>query len=219
MMNIIKSHMLLAGATGSGKSYCENILIKDLIAEGNADLILIDPKRVELRKFRNEKAVIRYAASAPDGDVSDCLDALEMAYDMMQFRFTQMEKEDAVEYSGNPLYVFLDEVAQMVYKKSDKKITTNLLYQISSLGRAAKVFVIVCTQRSTADVLDRGITSNLETVVCLRQKKPIDSRELIGIPDACHLPKIGYCYLSCPDLSRPVKVQTEKVWERLREVA
>lgn len=211
---MIKSHMLLAGATGSGKSFCENILIRDLIADGNAEMILIDPKRVELRKFRNEKAVIRYAA-----DIDDCIDALSMAQDFMEFRFRQMEQEDRTEYSGSALYVILDEVAPLVHKKSDRKLVMDILYQLSSLGRAARVFLVVCTQRSTADVITRDVTCNLETVICLRQKKPIDSRELIGIPDACHLPKIGYCYLSCPDLSRPVKVATEKVWERLREVA
>ena len=200
-------HTLIAGVSGSGKSYVENILIKKLLGK-DAALILLDPKRVELNNYKSESKVIRYAS-----DVDDCIDCLFQAESVMMDRYRYMEGNGLKEYPGNPLYVVLDEVAPLSRGDSKKEVRERL-YQISSLGRAAKVFLIVCTQRSTADVLPRDIVINLD-IVCLRQRKPIDSRELIGIPDASKLPRIGFCYIFGDNFSRPLKISTDEVWDRL----
>jgi len=200
-------HTLIAGVSGSGKSYVENLLIKKLL-EKEAALILLDPKRVELIEYKDHPKVIRYSA-----EIDDCLDALYEAENVMMDRYRYMQNNGLKSYPGGPLYIVLDEVAPIA-RGSEKKEVLERLYQISSLGRAAKVFLIVCTQRSTADVLPRDIVVNLD-IVCLRQRKPIDSRELIGIPDACKLPRIGYCYIFGDTFSRPIKVSTDEVWNRL----
>ena len=200
-------HTLIAGVSGSGKSYVENLLIKKLL-EKEAALILIDPKRVELVEYKESLKVLRYAS-----EIDDCLDALYEAESVMMDRYRYMQSNGLKSYPGSPLYIILDEVAPIA-RGSEKKEVLERLYQISSLGRAAKVFLYICTQRSTADVLPRDIVVNLD-IVCLRQRKPIDSRELIGIPDACKLPRIGYCYIFGDTFSRPIKISTDEVWNRL----
>ena len=200
-------HRLIAGVSGSGKSYVENKLIKKLLDTDSA-LILIDPKRVELREYKDKARVIRYSV-----EVDDCIDCLYQAESTMMDRYREMQEKGLKEYDGGPLYVIMDEVAPLV-RGDDKKEVCERLYQISSLGRAAKVFLIACTQRSTADILPRDIVVNMD-IVCLRQRKPVDSRELIGIPDACKLPRIGYCYIFGDNFSRPIKVSTDEVWNRL----
>lgn len=200
-------HTLIAGVSGSGKSYVENKLIHTLFEKDSA-LILIDPKRVELNEYKNHPKVIRYSS-----EIDDCIDCLYQAESIMMDRYRWMENNGLKTFNGGPVYVILDEVAPLS-RGANKKEVMERLYQISALGRAAKVFLIVCTQRSTADVLPRDIVVNLD-IVCLRQRKPIDSRELIGIPDACKLPRIGYCYIFGDTFSRPIKVSTDEVWNRL----
>lgn len=199
-------HTLIAGVTGSGKSYTEHLLISKLIGSK----IYLDPKRVELRKYRNNTDCMRYAA-----DTEDCLEALRDACDEMDNRYFLMEDKDESEYSGLPLYVIVDEAAALMDSGSSKKEATQLLYNLAFLGRAAKVYLILCTQRCTADVIPRKISVNLENKICLRQQKPIDSRELIGIPDASRLPKIGYCYLLTPDMRRPERMTPNEAVERV----
>jgi len=200
-------HTLIAGVSGSGKSYTENKLIKNLLSK-DAALILIDPKRVELMEYKNHPKVIRYSA-----EIDDCIDSLYQAESIMMDRYRDMQNKGLKTYDGGPVYIIIDEVAPLA-RGTNKKEVSERLYQISSLGRAAKVFLIVCTQRSTADILPRDIVVNLD-IVCLRQRKPVDSRELIGIPDACKLPRIGYCYIFGDNFSRPLKVSTDEVWDRL----
>lgn len=200
-------HTLIAGVSGSGKSYVEHGLIDKLIGTDCA-IILLDPKRVELCEYKSDPHVIRYAS-----EIDDCIDCLYQAESLMMDRYRDMQQKGIKEYDGGPVYVVLDEVAPLA-RGDDKKEVLERLYQISSLGRAAKVLLVVCTQRSTADVLPRDIVVNLD-VVCLRQRKPRDSQELIGIPDAAKLPRIGFCYIFGDTFSRPIKVSTDEVWNRL----
>lgn len=200
-------HTLIAGVSGSGKSYVENKLITKLLEKDSA-LILIDPKRVELNEYKDNAKVIRYSA-----DVDDCIESLYQAESLMMDRYRWMQSNGLKTFNGGPVYIIIDEVAPLS-RGANKKEVHERLYQISSLGRAAKVFLIACTQRSTADVLPRDIVVNLD-IVCLRQRKPIDSRELIGIPDACKLPRIGFCYIFGDNFSRPLKISTDEVWNRL----
>lgn len=200
-------HTLLAGVSGSGKSYTEHKLIEKLLKEESA-LILIDPKRVELIEYKDDPHVVRYAT-----DPDDCIDCLYQAESSMYDRYRYMQGNGLKTYSGGALYIIIDEIAPLV-RGNNKKEVLERLYQLSSLGRAAKVILIICTQRSTADCIPRDIVVNLD-IVCLRQRKPRDSQELIGIPDAAKLPRIGFCYIFGDNFSRPIKVSTDEVWNRL----
>ena len=200
-------HTLLAGVSGSGKSYTEHKLIDKLVNENSA-LILIDPKKVELIEYKNDPHVIRYTT-----DIDDSIDALYQAESIMYDRYRDMQKKGLKLYDGDPVYIIIDEIAPLA-RGDNKKEVLERLYQISSLGRAAGVILVICTQRSTADVIPRDIVVNMD-VVCLRQRKPRDSQELIGTPDAAKLPRIGFCYIFGDNFSRPIKVSTDEVWNRI----
>ena len=202
-------HTLIAGCTGSGKSYTEKLLIDSL--PNTTQLILLDPKRVELRKYKEDPRCIRYAA-----DVYSCLDALKEAERRMDRRYIEMEANDETLYSGSPIVVVVDEAAALLdCGGADRKDAIQAMYNIAFLGRAAKVYLVLCTQRATHDTVPRKISVNLENVICLRQKKPIDSRELVGLPDAYRFPKFGQCYLSMPDMMRPERMSTEDAVRRI----
>lgn len=202
-------HTLIAGCTGSGKSYTEKLLIDSL--PNTTQLILLDPKRVELRKYKEDPRCIRYA-----NDVYSCLDALKEAERRMDRRYIEMEASDEVLYSGSPIVVVVDEAAALLdCGGADRKDAIQAMYNIAFLGRAAKVYLVLCTQRATHDTVPRKISVNLENVICLRQKKPIDSRELVGLPDAYRFPKFGQCYLSMPDMMRPERMSVEDAVRRI----
>lgn len=202
-------HTLLAGCTGSGKSFTEKLML-DLLPI-TYQLILLDPKRVELRKYKDDPRCIRYA-----NDVFSCLDALKEAERHMNRRYIEMEANDETIYSGAPICVVVDEAAALMdCGGADKKDAIQAMYNIAFLGRAAKVYLVLCTQRATHDTIPRKISVNLENVICLRQKKPIDSRELVGLPDAYRFPKYGQCYLSMPDMMRPERMNVEDAVRRI----
>ena len=204
-------HTLIAGCTGSGKSHLEKLLL-DLLPL-TYQLILLDPKRVELRKYKDDPRCIRYA-----NDVESCLDALKEAERHMNRRYIEMEAANETIFSGSPICVVVDEAAALMDCGGvDKKDAIQAMYNIAFLGRAAKVYLILCTQRATHDTIPRKISVNLENIVCLRQRKPIDSRELVGLPDAYRFPKYGQCYLSMPDMMRPERMAVEDAVKRIVE--
>lgn len=204
----MNGHYFIAGVTGSGKSYTEVLLINHLQSQ-DVDMIICDPKGTELMEYEGTKNCIRYEAEE-DG----ILRALQFARVTMDCRFREMRQRREKVYSGRAVYVIVDEAGWIgdISNKQDRLEALDALYAISFRGRAAKVFLMLATQRGTADVLPRKILINLDNKICLRQDKPIDSREIIGITDACKLPRIGWCYLKMPDYEgKPRKVWVDDI--------
>jgi len=91
-------------------------------------------------------------------------------------------------YDGKPLYVVIDELADLV---SNKK-ALELIIKIGRLGRAAQVHLICATQDPSRKTLPAALMQNFTTTVALRCRSAIESRQIIGIPGAEKLPKYGY---------------------------
>lgn len=203
----MQGHTLIAGVTGSGKSYCEHNLIQRLMDDG-AEFMMLDPKRVELREYANSEQVKAYA-----DEMIDIQFALQDACDEMDNRYDKMIADKVKTYGGKDLYVVIDETMDIMVQR--KKQCVPYLERLSSLGRAAKVWLIMCTQRSTHDVIPRTVVINLDNIVCLRQAKAVDSNQLIGHAGAERLPRYGKGYLKTPDISRPIICTTDEIVNRL----
>lgn len=200
-------HTLIAGVTGSGKSYAEHKLIRQAIDSG-AELVLLDPKMVELREYENEPGVVDYAC-----DIDDIAYVLDDQTYEMETRYSEMIERGEKQYSGKDRFIFLDETADVMILK--KQMAAKTLNRLSMLGRAARMWLVLCTQRATADIIPRSIIINLDNIVCLRQAKPIDSTQLIGRSGAEKLPRIGYAFLKTPDLPVAIRYKTDDVIEML----
>lgn len=188
---------LLAGVTGSGKSFTENLIINKIINDG-ADLVLCDPKRIELCEFENK--AIKYADNE-----DDIFDAIVSVRDMMDERYVRMKKEHVKLSTEKPVYLIIDELAPLVSKScSYNKQIVDQLEQIAMLGRASRVFQIVCSQFVQRSVLSSRISMNMTNRVCLRQMKSTDYRTFLdqSLPP---LPRIGYAYVMTPDFMHGAK--------------
>lgn len=175
-----RPHLLIAGATGSGKSVLINGIMTTLLYQSPAcaRFILIDPKRVELVKYKNLPHTITHAG--PD----DMGQALREAVRLMDERFQSMEKRGLTMYDGPALYVIVDELADLLL--TDKKTFLPLIQRLTQLGRAARVHVIAATQNPTADVIPAPIRVNFDSKVGLRTSSKQDSRNILQM-SGCEL--------------------------------
>jgi DNA segregation ATPase FtsK/SpoIIIE-like protein len=182
------AHTLIAGDTGSGKSWTENKIVRRLIEE-KADLILIDPKKLELEEYKPHAII--YA-----DDNSSISMAIRAAYSKMQARIMETKEKGLKEYTGNPLYIVIDEMLPITMNKDFKKDgTLYYIEQIAILGRAARVFLIICTQKATRKSIPDMVKTCFYNRICLRQ---FDKRDYRYVLDESVDPLVtlyGECYI------------------------
>ena len=171
-----RPHLLIAGATGSGKSVALNGIIHSLLmtqSPFNVKFVLIDPKKVELIQYADLPHTARYASAHPD-----IVRALQWAVEETDRRFDAMQKAGIKEYDGAHLYVVIDELADLMV--SIKKETLPLLQRLAQIGRAARVHVIACTQNVLAVTIPTTLKCNFSTILGLRTCNAQQSRFLIS---------------------------------------
>lgn len=171
-----KPHLLIAGATGSGKSVVENGIIFNLLHKGpsNVGLILIDPKKVELIQYANVPHTIMYASTD-----TDIIKALQLAEKISNNRFLEMQRKKIRMYDGSDIYIIIDELAHLM--ASLKKETLPILKRLAMVSRASKIHIIACTQTVKADILPTTLTCNLDNRVALRTSTAQQSRMIIDM--------------------------------------
>lgn len=180
-----KPHLLIAGATGSGKSVVINALVYTALynfpddQSGGAQFILIDAKEVELLAFRNLPHTITHATER-----EQIRNALLYAVDLMGRRYKEMRRRGEKQYSGGHVYIIIDEFADLM--TTDKNFTVPLLQRIAQKGRAANIHLILATQTPHSDIIPTKIKCNFDYRVGLRTGSAQDSRNILGV-SGCEL--------------------------------
>ncbi|MBR2999715.1 MAG: DNA translocase FtsK [Oscillospiraceae bacterium] len=185
-------HILVAGTPGSGKSTLLDSMIFTIAANDAtcAEMILIDPKRVDLYKWCNLPHVLRY-----ETDNDRIVDALDEAIGRMEWRYDHRHPQDYWRH----LYVIIDELADLMV--TDRKRILPRLQRISQLGRGANVHLVCCTQAPSRKVIPAELTLNFTDRIALRCVSPIESRQIINVSGAENLPRYGTgLYLSAEGL-------------------
>ena len=187
-------HLLIAGATGSGKSVAVNGLITTALHDSPArvQFILIDPKRVELVEFKNLPHVIKYSS-----EPGDMVQALETAMNTTEARYHEMQRQGLKKYPGGAVYVIIDELADLM--TTNKKQVAPLLQRLAQIGRAANVHLIACTQCPLSSVIPTPIKVNFDARLALRTRSAQDSRNILGAKGCELLPRYGRGYYMTPD--------------------
>ena len=183
-------HVLIAGATGSGKSTMIHGIINEILKQGGS-VGLIDPKRVELSPYKN---IAKFYAVEIDS-IKRWLDGVIQT---MEDRYAYMEKNglrDKCPYQH--LFVIIDELADLMVQ--DKKGISARLQRITQLGRACNIHLIAATQAPDRTyTLPAPLKLNFTDRVALRCSDTIESKQIIGQKGAEMLPPYGFCIWKSP---------------------
>lgn len=187
-------HLLVAGATGSGKSVLINGLIATALYKSprKVRFILIDPKRVELVDYKHLPHTLRYAS-----EPSEMLNALQYAMDLIDRRYVRMQSQRVKKWTGSHVYVVIDELADLMTTQG--KTVLPIIQRIGQIGRASGVHMIAATQCPKADVIPTRLKVNFDARVGMLTASAQDSRNIIEVKGCEILPdpreeKRAECY-------------------------
>lgn len=192
-------HLLIAGATGSGKSVCMNTIITSYLLRTRPDvvkLLLIDPKKVEFTPYRE----IPHLIGPVINDPNKASNALKIMVEEMDRRYNMFasigvrkledynnlvnkEKEkhlndDKAMASSLPyIVIIVDELADLM-TVAGKDVEASIM-RITQLGRAAGIHMIVATQRPSVDVITGVIKANIPSRIAFSVSSAIDSRTIL----------------------------------------
>lgn len=166
-----QSHLLIAGATGSGKSVLINSILSTALLDSPAAyrLVLLDPKMTELFQWERVPHTIRYSY-----EQDEMIKSLRETVEIMESRLRFLRQNGERLWTGAQILVVIDELADLL--TTNKVEVAPLLQRIMQLGRAAGIHVIAGTQCLLASVLPTPIKVNFPAVVCLRVATKQQSR-------------------------------------------
>ncbi len=221
-------HLLIAGATGSGKTVCLNTIICCLLMNNTPNdvrFILIDPKRVELTQYNS----IPHLATPVIIDTSKAIAALRWLLQEMDQRFQKFTTVGARHIQGYNkdrkgsdklpyLVLIIDELADLMMAGFDE--VESSLCRLAQLARATGIHLVVATQRPSVDVVTGLIKANFPTRISFAVTSQVDSRtildsagaeKLLGAGDMLYMPteaakpkRLQGCFLSDPEIDRLV---------------
>ncbi|MFC1917747.1 DNA translocase FtsK [Chloroflexota bacterium] len=237
-------HLLVAGATGSGKTVCLNAIISCLLLHNTPDellFIMVDPKRVELTPYNS----IPHLTVPVIVDTKKALNALRWLSQEMDQRYQRLAAGGArniESYNKNRqgkdrlpyLVLVIDELADLMMAGFDEVEIT--LCRLAQLARATGIHLVVATQRPSVDVVTGLIKANFPTRISFAVTSQVDSRtildaggaeKLLGKGDMLYMPteaakpkRLQGCYLSDPEIERLIyfwgSQKKEDVEDRLK---
>lgn len=219
-------HLLIAGATGSGKSVCIHSFITSLVwRNGPAQLkfILIDPKRVELSYYRDLPHLLTPVIS--DGKKS--INALRWAVSEMERRYEVLSEFNARDiFSFNNtvlknndedsfipyLVIVIDELADLMAAYGREVEGT--IIRLAQMARAVGIHLVVSTQRPSVEVLTGLIKANITTRIALQVPSQVDSRTILDMSGAEKLLGNGDMLYLSGDSNKPRRLQGVYVSEK-----
>lgn len=218
-------HMLVAGATGSGKSVCLNTIIVSLIYQNGPDdlkLIMVDPKRVELGVYTG----IPHLLIPPITKVEEAINALKWAVREMERRLDHLAKHGARDIDSYNtkakermprIVIVIDELADLM--SQSKRDVEAVIVRIAQMARASGIHLILATQRPSVDVITGTIKANIPTRLAFAVASQVDSKTILDMGGAEKLLGRGDMLLSTPEMSKPRRMQgaflSEKETERV----
>jgi len=208
-------HLLIAGATGSGKTVCLNATISCLLMHNtpfDIRLIMIDPKRVELTPFNS----IPHLAVPVIVNIDKALEALRWLNHQMDQRYQQLARAGArniESYNKNKqgneklpyLILVIDELADVMMAGFDE--VEHILCRLAQLARATGIHLIVATQRPSVDVVTGLIKANFPTRISFAVTSQVDSRTILDGGGAEKLLGKGDMLYMPTEASKPKRLQ------------
>lgn len=207
-------HVLVAGATGSGKSVCLNVIISSILSTRTPDevqMLFIDPKRVELSPYNGIPHLIRPAITdvkQAAGALADMTREMERRYKLLQQSTVRNIDQYNAKFTKDKLpfiVVVIDELAELIIQA--KKETEPLIQSIAQLGRAAGIHLVIATQKPIADVITSPIKSNIPARIAFGVTCQQDSRTILDMNGAEALLGKGDMLYLPEDVAKPKRIQ------------
>ena len=209
-------HLLIAGATGTGKSVCINTLIISLLYKLNPNelkLILIDPKRVELFPYNG----IPHLLTPVITKVDKAINALRWAVNEMEERYDLLQKVNKVNiYLYNKLIrkpenkmpnivIIIDELAYLT--SINKAEIESVIIRLAQMGRATGIHLVLAMQRPSVDIVTGTIKANITSRIAFFVASQVDSRTMIDTSGAEKLLGNGDMLFICDTYPKPRRLQ------------
>ena len=210
-------HMLIAGATGSGKSVCINTLITSILYKSNPDevkLIMIDPKVVELNVYNGIPHLLIPVVTEPEKASS----ALNWAVQEMMERYNSFAQTGTRNLDGYnkirlengeeklpQIVIIIDELADLMMVAS--KEVEAAICRLAQLARAAGIHLIIATQRPSVDVITGLIKANIPSRIAFAVSSGTDSRTVLDVTGAEKLLGKGDMLFKAVDMNKPLRIQ------------
>ena len=219
-------HLLIAGATGSGKSVCINAIISSILYKARPDevkLVLIDPKRVELTVWSQVPHLIAPVVSDPKkaaGALRWAIKEMESRYE----KFTKVGTRDIDRYNevATPpgslkpampyIVIIIDELSDLMMIAPAE--VEDAIFRLAQMARASGIYLVVATQRPSVDVITGTIKANIPTRIAFAVASQIDSRTILDIAGAEKLLGRGDMLFSPVGSTKPLRAQGCYVSER-----
>lgn len=213
-------HLLIAGATGSGKSVAINVILTSLLLQtkpSQVKLLMVDPKKVELSVYNQIPQLLSPVVSEPKKAaraLAKVVAEMERRYELFaQFgirniqgfnKLVQDHPED--EQAPMPLVlVIIDELADLMMTVS--KDVEDSIVRIAQMGRAAGIHMVIATQRPSVDVITGLIKANVPSRIAFAVSSGIDSRTILDANGAEKLLGRGDMLFQPIDKNKPIRVQ------------
>jgi S-DNA-T family DNA segregation ATPase FtsK/SpoIIIE len=210
-------HLLVAGATGSGKSVCVNAILACLLSFNTPDqlkLMLVDPKRVELVPYNG----IPHLLTPVIVDLERVVGALQWVTREMDGRYRKFAKLGArniADYnrrvasrSEDPLpyiVVIIDELADLMMLAPDE--TERTICRLAQMARATGIHLVISTQRPSVDVVTGLIKANFPARISFAVASSVDSRVVLDTTGAERLLGRGDMLYMSPESGQPLRLQ------------
>lgn len=214
-------HLLIAGATGSGKSVAINSIIVNLLyqnAPSHLRLILVDPKRVEFTEYNGIPHLLTPVVTEVDKTIS----VLKWTVAEMERRFKLLAESSARNidvYNENPtegrlpyIVLIIDELADLMAQAANDVEAT--VVRIAQMARAVGIHLIVATQRPSVDVITGVIKANIPTRIAFAVASNADSRTILDASGAEKLLGRGDMLYTSSDQGQPKRAQSVLVTDK-----
>jgi len=207
-------HLLVAGATGSGKSVCLNTIIASLLVSATPDqvqMLMIDPKRVELTVYNGTPHLIRDVITDPRmaaGALLEMTKEMDARYERFARAGVRKIEEYNAKYPDEPLpYVLIaiDELADLMVVAPAKVETT--IMRLAQLARATGIHLVVATQRPSVDVITGLIKANIPSRIAFAASSQVGSRTILDMAGAERLLGRGDMLYLPIDAPKPIRAQ------------
>ena len=210
-------HLLIAGATGSGKSVCINSIIIGILFKStphNVKFILIDPKIVELSIYNGIPHLLTPVITKP----KEAAAALGWAVEEMERRYKLFAKnnvkdsnaynsriDDAKEEMLPDIVIIIDELADLMMVAAEE--IEDYISRLAQMARAAGIHLIIATQRPSVDVITGTIKANIPSRISFAVSSQIDSRTILDMSGAEKLLRRGDMLFYPSSAPQPIRIQ------------